>query len=348
MLELTTNPGLEDVVLDELRFRIAPATVTGEMRFDGLAGHVRVTADLDADALRDAALALRSVHRAVRPLGTFEVPREDPLGAIQRAVAGFAGPLPELSPDVSFRVRCKRLGTHAFTSEDVERAAGAGVRDVLPRRVRLKDPDVVLRVDVRDDVGRVGVALAPASWSRRSTGPFRPTTSLRANLAWGLLAIARPLDGPPPGRLLDPFVGAGTILSEAVATWPGVEAWGSDLQARCAEGARENLGDRAVVRTGDARRLGDVWPEGGVDTVVTNLPFGRRMGKATDLAALYAAFLAGALAVTTPNARLVAMTEDRAAFNRALGRQHGWQTRHVRIVEIGAIYAGVFVLSRGS
>lgn len=335
-------------MLDELRFRIAPASVTGELRFDGLAGHVRVTAALDADALRDAALALRSVHRAVRPVGTFEIPGEDPLGAVQRAVATFAVQIPELSADVSFRVRCKRLGTHAFTSEDVERAAGAGVRDVLPRRVRLKDPDVVVRVDVRDDIGRVGCALTPASWSRRSAGPFRPTTSIRANLAFGLLALARPLDGPAPVRLLDPFVGAGTILSEAAATWPGVEPWGSDLQARCADGASENLGDRAVVRAGDARDLAAVWPEGGVDTVVTNLPFGRRMGRTVDLGALYAAFLAGALAVTTSEARLVAMTEDRAAFNRALRGQRGWDTRHVRIVEIGGIYAGVFVLSRDS
>lgn len=346
-LLLTCDPGLEDIALAELAWRAEAAGLPapeGELRPFGLAGHLHVALDAPPELRLAVVRQLRSVHRVVRPVARFPLPGDGPVG-IRRHVAALTPSIPELQPpEIRFRASCSRVGDHPFTSEDVEREVGAGVRDVLPRGVRLEHPDVELRCDVRGDTCIVGVQLPGPALSRRDPGPFRPSTSLRASVAWGLLALARPF-GTPAGAVLDPFCGAGTILVEAAARWPGVRVEASDLHPRMVEGARQNLGDR--VRLGDARRLAEVWPEGGFDTVVTNPPFGRRLGREVDLAAFYRMFLASALRVTTPGARLVVLVEDRAAFNRAWAQVPTWRSVHVRVLEMGGLYVGAFVLERG-
>ncbi len=338
-LSLTTDPGLEDVALDELR-ELAGPTVAGVLRPDGRAGHLRVEGEGD---LLGSALRMRSIHHIVRPIAEFAVPDAEPLRAIRSAIAEIAPAIPEFGPvEATFRVTCARSGDHPFTSEQVEREAGAGVRDALPRAVRLKGMDVEVRCDVRGDRAQVGVQLTGRSLSRRP-GVYRPHTSLRANVAWAMLALAH-LDAPPT-RLLDPFVGAGTILSEAAARWPQVGLFGSDREARTATGARQNLGDRAEIREGDARRLGQVWPDHTFDLLVTNPPFGHRLAGDADLGSLYRAFLEGAADRAEPGARLVVLAQRRGDFNRALRAVDRWETRHVRMIELGGLYVGLFVLA---
>lgn len=332
MLHLTSDPGFEDLALAELQAML-PGTA-GELRPDGLAGHLVVETDEV-----EAVCRMRSINRVVRLVARFRLPERDTLAYIRAKVAELTPSIPELAPEAArFRATCSRVGTHPYTSEDVAREAGAGVRDVLPRLVSLKEFDVELRCDVRGDTCVVGVQLPRPARPRPA---YRPTTTLRPSVAWGLLQLARPTT--PPRRLLDPFVGAGTLLTEAAARWPDVQLLGSDLHVGAVEGARQNLGDRAELRLGDARQLDTVWPEGGVDTLVSNPPFGRRLARQVDLEALYRSFLASAARVATADARMVVLVEQRAAFNRAL---RAWRTVHVRVVEMGGLYLGVFVLER--
>lgn len=52
----------------------------------------------------------------------------------------------------TFAVRCKRNGKHAFKSTDVERHIGAGLNTQTEAAgVRLKDPDIKVLIEVRDD-----------------------------------------------------------------------------------------------------------------------------------------------------------------------------------------------------
>lgn len=311
----------------------------------GLAGHLEATAD--DPALPVAAAGLSTAAHVVRWVGGLRVPEEAPLDAIRAAFTALAPTLPDLrAPGAAFRVRCRRAGTHPFTSEDVERTAGAGVRAAVACPVRLKGPAVALRCDVRDREARLGVEVAVPP---RPAPPCPAATSLKPQLAAGLLALARPFGGPAPRAVLDPFVGGATILREAARRWPEARLAGSDLHPGRAEGARANLaGDagRTEVRAGDARALASLWAGGAFDLVATNPPFGERLGRGVDLEALYRSLLAGAAAVTAPDARLVVLARRRGHFNRALRAEGSWDTVHVRIVELGGLYAGAFVLAK--
>jgi tRNA (guanine6-N2)-methyltransferase len=342
-LDLTTHPGLEDVAAAELS-RALP--VTAELRPEGRAGWVRVTAEADEAALLDAADRLRSVHRVIRPVAAATLPVHEPLAWLRAWVADHALALRELDAEgTTFRVRCARSGSHTFSSEDVEREAGAGVRAARWRPVSLRDPAVEVRCDVRDDRVHLGVTR-PRALSMRHDGPYRPATTLRPNLAWALCHLARP--DTRAEALLDPFVGAGAVLVEAAARWPGVALHGSDQQARCVEGTRANLAHAGLpgeVREGDVRALADVWEGHRFDTFVADPPFGQRHGAHVDLGALYRAFLVGCAEIAADDARLAALVLRRGVFNRAIRASGAWEIRHVRVVEVGGLYAGVFVLS---
>ena len=52
----------------------------------------------------------------------------------------------------SFAVRCKRTGDHSFSSVDIERFVGHGLlQSCSPKGVNLKNPDVTVGLEVRDD-----------------------------------------------------------------------------------------------------------------------------------------------------------------------------------------------------
>ncbi|MEN0062767.1 MAG: THUMP domain-containing protein [Myxococcota bacterium] len=350
-VQLTTNPGFEDLVIDELRARIAADGLVlsrVELRPDGLAGHVSVDIDATWHDLRPALLSLRSAHRAVRSVAQFILDGPRPLDQIKRMVSEVVPKISELDDiERSFRVTSSRTGTHSFTSEDVQRVAGAGVRAVARHPVSLKAFDVEIRCDVRKRVCKIGVQLGPLFQRRR--GPYTQRTSLRSNVAWALLQLARP--DKPPERLLDPFCGAGTVLLEAGLRWPRVQLAGVDRLEAAAQGTRDNLLradliDRADVRWADARALLEQWPSETFDTVVCNPPFGKRLGRGLDLARFYGDVLHSLAAVCRPDARLVMVAQRRHAFNRALHASARWSSRHVRVFELGGLYVGAFVLEQ--
>ena len=350
-LDLTTHPGLEELVCDEFRELALEAGLAGVQavcRPAGLAGWSSVSADAPPEPIRALALRLRSVHHVVQPVHAFDLDGPDPLGQIQAALAALA--IPELEPEgTRFRVTCHRTGDHPFTSEDVERVAGAGVRDRAWRPVSLRDHDVNLRVDVRERRCTVGVQLTRRALSERHERPYLPHMALRANVAWAMLRLAAPDATRRPATLLDPFCGSGTILLEAGSLWPTTRLHGSDTSARSVQGARENLAANRLdgeLREGDARDLTSLWSGRRFDAIVSNPPFGRRIGPHMNHEALFGALLDGLMEVTTPTARVVLLVLKRGAFNRALEGRQAYVLRHARIVEIGGLHPAIVLLER--
>ena len=350
-LKITTNRGLEGLVVQEFERLAAAAglaSVRGACRPEDLPGWAEVEADATAAAVQSVAAQLRSAHHVVRPIHAFTLDSADPLAQVRAEVAALA--IPELEPEgVSFRVTTKRTGDHDFTSEDVQRVAGAGVRDRAHREVSLKGYDVDLRVDVRGEQCLVGLQLTREALSRRHARAFLPHMALQANVAWALLHLARPEPAAPPQALLDPFCGGGTILLEASALWPGLRLAGSDTSARCVAGTLANLeaaGGSGDVRVGDARELGRVWQGERFDTVVSNPPFGKRIGPHMSFGKLFGELLDGLLEVTSPGARVALLIKKRGAFNQALRERPAWALRHARLIELGGLHPCIMVLDR--
>ncbi len=352
VLVVSTNPGMEGLVFEELQALLKAAGRSGHSvgQVDsGIRGRVGIATRLDPAELFDMARHLRSAHHLLEPFGHFHLdPADpDPLATIRERVAAID--IPAMADRPTFRVSCERHGEHAFTSPEVMRWAGAGIIDRWDAPVDLENHQVHLRVDVVDTLVSVTRQHTEAALSHRFDMPVRQRVAIKPNVAWAALHLAG-VDATTD-VLADPFCGSGTILLEAGHLFPELTLWGSDLHGKAVEAARRNLdhnglGDRAVLGRVDALDMGRWYPEASVDAMVTNPPYGHRMAPRQDFESFYDALVRQAKRVLRPGGRLAVFVEKRTAFNRAWRRAGGFRPLQARVIETSNIFPVLTVLER--
>ncbi len=121
--------------------------------------------------------------------------------------------------NASFAVRTERIGSHNFTSIDVNRVVGSGIiksylRDTGVRlRVNLNKPDIEIYSLVRDDEIIMGVNTTGDSLHRRRYRVYNHPAALKTTLASAMVILS----GYEGRRaILDPMCGGGTLVIEAI------------------------------------------------------------------------------------------------------------------------------------
>ncbi|XP_056292060.1 THUMP domain-containing protein 2 isoform X2 [Pseudoliparis swirei] len=194
-----------------------------------------------------------------------------------------AGALPP-EPALSFRVSCKCTGSlsRCFGSQEVSRLVGGGLSRLLGWRADLKNPQLDVNVSLSNDHFLLGFPLTRLPLANRS---YMKTTGLRSTVAWAMASLAQI---QPGSCVVDPMCGVGTILIEAAQEHEAACFLGLDLDDGQLQRANENvefaeLGDRMQLLKASCMRL--PLSSGSVDAVVCDLPFGRKFGTKTNMAA---------------------------------------------------------------
>jgi len=349
---LSTNKGLEDLVEQEF---LAHAR-SGRIGYDevirepfGFEGQVLIHTSANRAAMLDVAERMRSVHHVSRFVHEFETtPDEAGLDVIWEELRHVD--IVDLEDAETFRITGRRRGTHDYTSVDVQRVAGDAVEKRYSHlSVDLEGYDVDVRVDLFQDDVLVGVQYTDDALSKRYEKVYNPKTSLKTTVAYGMLELAR-IDRHDIKNLYDPFCGAGTILLEAADRYPELELFGSDIESDAGEGTMTNAraaGLEARIETWQADLLEMETDEyGPFEVIVTNPPFGVRLGADKNFYAFYLEMLGQFEALLTAAGRVVLLVLERGAFRGAMADFPGFSIKHVRIVETGGLYPGVFVLER--
>jgi tRNA (guanine6-N2)-methyltransferase len=287
-------------------------------------------ASAEVGGLDDVAAAVREAPLAL-PDAPFAV------------VAERHGEHPFRSPDVAREAGAAVIETHR---------ARTGRR--LP--VDLDDPATVVRVQLNDDRLRVGCELTAGSRYRRTDLPRRHRAGLNAVIAACLVVqsgwadrehLLDPMCGaatipveaaraalrrPPPVQaadrldtlgLRDTPTAAATEAAVAAAAIPAAPPiTGLDHHPGSLEAARTNLevaglADAVALRHGDARDPPSLDDVGEIDAVVANPPYGVRVGRDRELAALYDAVLAALARRLAPGGRVVWLTPAHGVATRA-------------------------------
>lgn len=348
-LLITTNQGLEDVVIDEFKTRPSASDLEvhhAESRPLDLNGYVALTVEGSRSEILHHARQLRSAHHLLEVCARLDLPPTGMLDALYDAVASVDLPMMEAAS--SFRVTTVRTGTHDFTSIDAQRVAGAALEAKYGTAVDLENYDLEVRVDVHGRQGLVSIQHTRDALSQRHARLFESPAALKPNVAYALLHLLHLEE--PPEVLLDPFCGSGTILLEAAACWPHARLVGSDWSEAAVEGTRrnaaaQNVAERIAIRRADVRHLRDTFPELRVDAVVTNPPFGERVGKAIHFPRFYQRMLEQTAALLNPGGRLVLLTTQPDDFGRAV-QKAAFDIRHVRVIQVSGLYPRAFVLER--
>lgn len=311
---------------------------------------------------------LRSVERVVFLLGRGEV---EGLEDIYRVVRGIDFGF--IRPEWSFAVRATRVGEHDFTSIDIGRVAGKAVIDSymadkgVRLRVNLDEPDVIIRCDLIGDDLMVGIdTTGDEGLHKRRYRVYQHPAPLNPVLAASLVYLS---GWSHSKSLLDPFCGSGTILFEAgmiarqipICRYrrdfaftkffdhlPEVEERSVELRLYGIERFRKHLeGARAIA---DHTGIHPVFFEGlaerieehldSVDFIITNPPYGLRIGKKRVIEDLYSGFLRSALKVLEEKA--VVITAEREIFEKYAEEYFPDFLRYD--VKYGGLLTGVYVL----
>ncbi len=328
----TTNPGLEDVAAREVSSWGLKVLKTSK-------GRVEAEFD-DLDLLVWKVERSKSLHKA------FVVLYEGPLeGLSLKGVERFVG------PNDSFAVRAERVG-EGPPSPEIAKLVGEKVIERVreffgsPPEVNLDYPSVVVRAEWYFDRLRVGVEVSgEESLHRRYYRIVEHMASLKPTIAYAMLELGEAMKAE---RLLDPMCGSGTIAIEAALNFAVPEIFCFDIRKDFVMSAVENASvarvrDLIAFGVHDARRLEEVLDK--VDLIVTNPPYGVRMGSPRKVLKLYKSFLSSAFNVLDEGGRLVMITPLKET--RELALERGFKLLEERDVYHGDLWVKLYVFERG-
>ena len=182
--------------------------------------------------------------------------------------------------------------------------------------------------DINIDSGDAGMLaeVGRLYWTKRFVSLQRAPASTTPVIASVMARLAK----VEPGHdVLDPFCGAGTLLAVVADTAEPKRLLGSDHDRRWVDTTGRNL---AGVETpmllwrGDARTI--PLRDATVDRVLSNLPFGKRVGSHIGNRGLYPAVMREIARVLPRQGRAVLLTEDKRLFTQTVQR-----TRGIRIIK---------------
>jgi 23S rRNA G2445 N2-methylase RlmL len=148
-----------------------------------------------------------------------------------------------------------------------------------------------------------------------------------------------------PGQTVyDPFCGGGTLLVEVLETVPRSRVVGSDVNKDALVAARHNLAPypgRWKLRRADAQRIAA--PDGSVERLVSNMPFGKRVGSHGKNQELYANFATELARVLSPDGLAVLLTEEKELLRHAIKATRSLRILREHMFTVGGLHPSAFV-----
>ncbi|XP_034022496.1 THUMP domain-containing protein 3 [Thalassophryne amazonica] len=264
---------------------------------------------------------------------------------------------PSETKPIKFRVTCSRAGDkHNFSSSEAARDFGGAVQQFFQWKADMTKFDVEVLLNIHNEEVVIGIALTEESLHRRNITHFGPTT-LRSTLCYGMLRLCQPQESD---IIFDPMCGTGAIPLEGA------------LEFRNSFFIAGDNNDVAINRTVSnichiQKRMAD---KGGVyglpidtvrwdlchlpirtssvDVIISDMPFGKRMGSKKKNWNLYPSCLREMARVSRPGSgRAVLLTQDKKCFAMVLSRMGGlWRRTRTVWVNVGGLHAGVYLLKR--
>jgi tRNA (guanine6-N2)-methyltransferase len=347
-LLLTGNPGTEDIIALEAKEELY-ATRIVELR----EGHGRVIVSAPWQFL-ERVYSMRSIHSAALIVKRLSGIDPGPRGLEEIAKAVTESPIHKMIPaDSHFAVNAVRAGEHSYTSIDIARVVGEAIlrnaeSEGVRLHVRLNSPQTIVEAHLIEDTFILGLSLSGGrSLHRRGVRVYDHPAALKPTLAYSMLRLAGARDGD---TIVDPMCGGGTVAIEAAWTFISSRIYCIDINRRHIEGARLNAGAARVAGrirfiVGDARRMHEILGKGSVDVVVSNPPYGIRMGSPATVRGLYREFIPSLKQSLRRGGRAALITTEGSYLAR-LALRSGLKVTHRRRVRHGDLWATILVLAR--
>ncbi|CAK9053637.1 THUMP domain-containing protein 3 [Durusdinium trenchii] len=237
----------------------------------------------------------------------------------------------------SFRVSCKKSSSSASSSSslDLERSLGSVLQDHFAWPLQLRSPHLEVWLFVTEDCHTAGLLLLRQAQARPV---YTSSTGLHPNVAWAMVTAAAIQSGEV---VLDPMCGTGMLLTEASDR--NALLIGSDISPEMLTRAARHFQSlrRTAPSNGGALLQADVrhlpLPDGSVDVVLCDLPFGRQFGTLEENQTLYPAALRELHRVADPwHGRCVLLSSEvNAVLLRQSAEAAGWKMQEELTWKLG-------------
>uniref|UniRef100_A0A3P8QZ34 THUMP domain-containing protein n=1 Tax=Astatotilapia calliptera TaxID=8154 RepID=A0A3P8QZ34_ASTCA len=258
---------------------------------------------------------------------------------------------------IKFRVTCNRAGDkHSFSSNEAARDFGGAVQEFFQWKADMTKFDIEVLLNIHNEEMVIGIALTEESLHRRNISHFGPTT-LRSTLCYGMLRLCKP---QASDVILDPMCGTGAIPLEGAIEFSSSFYIAGDNNDMAVNRTVNNI-CHIQKRRADKGRISGLpidtvqWDlcslpirTSSVDIIITDMPFGKRMGSKKKNWDLYPLCLREMARVCRPGSgKAVLLTQDKKCFAKAISRMGGlWRKLHTVWVNVGGLHAGVYLLKR--
>jgi 23S rRNA G2445 N2-methylase RlmL len=335
------QPGLEPVAAEEIE-----RDLRGEVKKTASGVVVFRVRDIDARLLE-----LRTVEDVyLLAWGTDQLTyRAEDLDKIRRWTAREADwgnllkihhavrPKPKGKP--TYHIVTQMEGHHGYLRRDARKAFAQGLAGKFPDSWKPAEENAAVEfwLTIDNAMAVSGVRLSDRTMRHSTYKLEHRPASLRPTVAAAMVRLA---EIKPRHVVLDPMCGAGTLLAEHLVAVGKIRAerppaLGGDLDAGAVRAATVNLSKLGAARLTrwDAARL--PLPDGSVDRIVSNPPFGKQLSTPEAVGPLYRAALQECDRVLRPGGRAVLLAADRGAL-RTAARAVGWHNlRELKVRVLG-------------
>jgi tRNA (guanine6-N2)-methyltransferase len=219
-----------------------------------------------------------------------------------------------------FRVVARVVGLHEFRRVDFQRAVETAMAERGDHSWRLvpEEADVEIWATLIGAEAFLAIRLTDESMRHREYKAAHRPASLRPSVAAAMAWLSEPRDDD---IVLDPLCGAGTILIERAQLGRYAQLLGGDNDHEALAAARTNVGPRykpIEIRAWDAVAM--PLDAASVSAIITNLPWGRRVGSHTGNRSLYPRLIAEFKRVLRPDGRMVMLTGETGLMRTLIAR----------------------------
>ena len=222
----------------------------------------------------------------------------------------------------------------------------AALARALPGQNNPSAYDTELRVDCHMDRADLFWKLWNVEDHRYPWRQRTVSASIHPATASCLARYAKRFERRERPRVLDPFCGCGSLLFAREKLGPCRVLVGVDKSGTAVESARINARagrSRASFVTKDALRFE---AREGFDLVLSNLPFGNRVGNHEDNTRLYDRFVRRLPELLSPGGTAVLYTMEYKLLKSCLNRAPGLVLREQKRTEAGGLLPWIFVVDR--
>lgn len=240
---------------------------------------------------------------------------------------------------------------------DIQKYSGRAISERYGRRWKFVDDDAHIEFWVQQIKSKLlfGIRLSDKTMRHRKYKMVNLVASLKPTVAYAMVFLAG-IDGDDV--FVDPMCGVGTILIERALAGGYLRILGGDIDLEAVSSAKMNVAgiDRGIGQSVDQKMEIQKWDAGklpltdnSVDKIVTNLPWGRKVGSVEDNKILYPAFFDEVLRVLKSGGRGVFLTSEWDLMKTILGRTENLVLkRQIKNIKIQGYKADIYVLEKRS